>query len=104
MLLKVSERVLLLAVIPKEGNYTNLKILDELRMNLSYSEEELEKWDIDVNQKDRTVSWNEDGEADIPIGERATGIIVDEFRKLDKESKLSDQIVPLYEKFIPVTE
>ena len=104
MLLKVSERVLLLAVIPKEGNYTTLKILDELRMNLSYTEEELKKWDIDVNQETRMVSWDEDGEADIPIGEKATGIIVDELRKLDTENKLSSHTIPIYEKFILTTE
>ena len=104
MLLKVSERILLLGVLPKEGNFATLKILDELRMNLSYTEDELEKWDIDVNQETQMVSWNEDGETDIPIGEKATGIIVDELRKLDTENKLTNLTMPIYEKFIPITE
>ena len=103
MLLKVSERLLLLGVLPKEGNYTTLKILDELRMNLSYTEDELKEWDIDVNQETQMVSWDEDGEADIPIGEKATGIIVDELRKLDTENKLTSFSMPVYELFIPTT-
>ena len=73
-------------------------------MNLSYTEDELEKWDIDVNQETQMVSWNEDGETDIPIGEKATGIIVDELRKLDTENKLTNLTMPIYEKFIPITE
>lgn len=100
----MSERILLLGVLPKEGNFATLKILDELRMNLSYTEDELEKWDIDVNQETQMVSWNEDGETDIPIGEKATGIIVDELRKLDTENKLTNLTMPIYEKFIPITE
>ena len=104
MLLKVSERIRILGVLPKEGNFATLKILDELRMNLSYTEDELEKWDIDVNQETQMVSWNEDGETDIPIGEKATGIIVDELRKLDTENKLTNLTMPIYEKFIPITE
>ena len=104
MILNVHERLLVLGVLPNEGNYVNLKILDELRMNLSYTEDELKKWDVDVNQETRMVSWSEDGEADIPIGEKATGIIVDELRKLDTENKLSSHTIPIYEKFILTTE
>ena len=90
-------------VLPKEANYATMKILNDLRMNLSYTEDELKKWDIDVNQETQMVSWDEDGEADIPIGEKATGIIVDELRKLDTENKLTSFSMPVYELFIPTT-
>ncbi len=104
MLLKVSERILLLQVLPREGNYANMKILSELRLNLSYSEDEQKKWEIDVDEENQMVSWEENGEADIPIGEKATGIIIDELRKLDSENKISVQAIPIYERFIPTTE
>ncbi|KKK95907.1 hypothetical protein LCGC14_2668100 [marine sediment metagenome] len=104
MILTVHERILLLQVLPREGNYANMKILNELRMNLSYSEDEQKEWGIDVDDETQTVSWDENGEADIPIGEKATGIVIDELRKLDSENKISIQVLPIYEKFIQTTE
>ncbi len=104
MILTVQERILLLQVLPREGNYANMKILNELRMNLSYTEDELKKWDIDVNEEDQTVSWKENGETDIPIGEKATGIVIDELRKLDSQNKITNPVMPIYEKFIQITE
>ncbi len=101
MILTIHERLLVLGVLPKENNYVTLKILDELRMNLSYTEKELEKWEIDINEETQMVSWKENGEADIPIGEKATGIIVDQLRKLDKQDKLTLSLMSVYEKFIP---
>ncbi len=101
MILNVHERLLVLGVLPKETNYVNLKILDELRMNLSYSEDEQEEWKIDINKETQIVKWKENGEADIPIGEKATGIIVDQLRKLDKQDKLTLSLMSVYEKFIP---
>jgi hypothetical protein len=91
-------------VLPKEANYATMKVLNDLRMNLSYTEDELKKWDIDINEETNMISWKEDGERDIPIGEKATGIIVDELRMLDSQNKITSHTMPIYEKFIPVTE
>ncbi len=101
MILNVHERLLVLGVLPNENNFATLKILDELRMNLSYTEKELEKWEIVVDNESNMVKWEENGEADIPIGEKATGIIVDQLRKLDKQEKLTLALMSVYEKFIP---
>ena len=101
MILNVHERLLVLGVLPNENNYVTLKVLDELRMNLSYTEKELEKWEIVVDKESNMVNWKENGEADIPIGEKATGIIVDQLRKLDKQDKLTLSLMSVYEKFIP---
>jgi len=100
MILNVHERLLVLGVLPNENNYVTLKVLDELRMNLSYTEKELEKWEIVVDNESNMVNWKENGEADIPIGEKATGIIVDQLRKLDKQDKLTLSLMSVYEKFI----
>ncbi len=104
MILNVHERLLVLGVLPNEGNYVNLKILDELRMNLSYSEEETAEWGITVDEEENIVHWKENGEADIPIGEKATGIIVDQLRKLDKQDRLTPLLMSIYEKFIPTAQ
>lgn len=81
-----------------------MKILGDLRMSLSYTEEETKEWGIEINEETQMVTWVENGEAEIPIGEKATGIIMDELRKLDRENKLTTQAMPIYEKFIPAIE
>ena len=104
MILNVSERLTILNFLPQEGNLATIKILGELRMNLSYTEKESKEWKIESDEVAKMIKWEENGEADIPIGEKATGIIVDELRKLEKGNKLTDLILPVYEKFIPTTE
>ena len=102
MILNVPDRLVLLSIIPKEGGYTTLKILRELRMNLGFTEEELKEWGIE--QEDTLVNWEVPGETEIPIGETASGIIVDRLRELDNNNKLEEHMMDVYEKFIPTTE
>lgn len=102
MILNVPERLTILSILPKEGDYTTLKILRELRMSLSFTEEELQEWNV-RNEED-LVKWDVNGEAEIPIGEKATGIIVDALRKLDQRNKLEEHMMDVYDKFIPITE
>ncbi len=104
MILNVSERLTMLGILPKEGSFATLKILNELRMNLSYTEDEMKEWEIVDDKEAMKIYWEENGEADIPIGEKATGIIVDELRSLDKNKKLPELAMTVYEKFIPTIE
>lgn len=104
MELSVQERVVILSLLPNEGSFATLKILDQLRMGLSFTEDEFKKWDIvEVTQEGR-INWQENGKAEIPIGEKATDIIVDALKKRDKADTLPMQAIDVYEKFIPTTE
>lgn len=98
--LNVFERLILLNILPKEGDFTTLKIVRKLREDLSFSEEEHKKFNL--KQDGPTVTWNTEADKpkEIPIGEKATDVIVDALKKLDKEKKLTDQHFTLYEKFI----
>lgn len=105
MKLSISERYILLDLLPKEGTYTTLKILRKLREALSFSEEELVKWGIqEVPQPTGgvAVQWNRSAEdsAEISIGEKASDIIVNVLKQRDQESKLTDREYSLYEKFV----
>jgi hypothetical protein len=101
MNLSVLERIVVLKVLPAEGDYATLKILTNLRMALSFTEEEIKAWDIRSDPTNNRTTWKVEGVADIPIGERATDIIVTALKKLDREKKLSVQDMSVYEKFIP---
>lgn len=102
MNLSVLERLVLLVALPKQGDYATLKILMNLRLSLSFTEEEIKEWGI-TSDPETGTSWEKNGEAEIPIGEKATDIIVDAFKKLDREKKLAPEMIDTYEKFISTT-
>lgn len=104
MNMSVQERVMTLSLLPSEGSFATLKILSQLRMGLSFTEEELKKWEITETPQEGRISWETDGKTEIPIGEKATDIIVDALKKRDKAGTLPMQAMSVYEKFIPTTE
>jgi hypothetical protein len=104
MNLSVLDRLVLLKILPKEGDYASLKILTNLRLSLSFTEDEMKGWEIKEDQENQRTVWKVDGIADIPIGEKATDIIMDALKKLNREKKLTVDDMTIYEKFIPTTE
>lgn len=100
MRLTVAERIVLLGILPREGNYLTLKIVRKLRESLSFTEEEHQKYRL--RQEEGRILWDVavEQEAEVPIGEKASDIVVEALKRLDKEGKLTDQDFTLYEKFI----
>ena len=102
MNLSVLERLVLLTALPKEGGYATLKILMNLHLSLSFTEEQIKEWGI-TSDPETGTAWKENAVVEIPIGEKATDIIVGAFKKLDREKKLTPEMIDTYEKFIPTT-
>jgi len=100
MKLNVLERLQLLQILPKEGNFVTLKIVKTLLNNISIGEKEFKEFDI--KQTGEQLTWNAKGNEDreLEIGEKATDIIIEVLKKVDKEGKLNNQMLSLYEKFI----
>ena len=98
--LSVAERIGILSILPARGDYVTLKVLEQLRMNLGFTEKELKDWKIVEDKESQQVSWKAEGSTEIPIGEVATGIIVGTLKELDKRKELPANLLELYEKFI----
>jgi len=100
MELGVGERLVLLSVIPQEGNFTTLKVIRRLRESLSFSEEEHKQYKF--VQQENIVTWDDKVEQvkEIELGEKATDIIVGALKDLDRQKKLKDEHFSLYEKFV----
>ena len=100
--LTVPERLTLLNILPKEGDFTTIKLMRKLRESLSFDEDELEV--IKFVQDGDQVRWNAEGAAGImkqcQIGEKMTDIIHDTLKKLNDEKKLTEQHFSLYERFV----
>ena len=102
MKLTVLERISLLGVLPAEGDFVTLKIVRELRENLSFDEDELKQ--LKVKAEGGRIQWDATAETpggkEIKIGEKATDVIVAALKKLNADKKLTDQHFSLYEKFV----
>lgn len=106
--LNVLERIVLMGILPANASYSNYKIITELKAALSFSEKELKKFGIrdvmdEKTGQGRTV-WAATANnefKDIQMGEKVKEIIVAELQKLDKEGKINQDNISLYEKFVP---
>lgn len=99
MKLSVNARLILLGIIPQQGDFTTLKIIRDMRSELSFSEEDHKK--LKFRQEETMVYWEEGLEdKEINFGKKATSIIVDAFKKLDNQKKLRIEHMGLYEKFV----
>jgi hypothetical protein len=101
MQLTIMERVLLLQVLPPTGNIGTMRIVHNLRMALAPSEEEVKKCNIREDPAKDQLLWDDNEyTAEIPIGEKARDVIVESLKRWDSESKLTEQHIPLYERFV----
>ena len=100
MLLSIRERFALLAILPREGSFSTLKIVRELREDLSPDEEEHKA--LQFVQEGETLRWNSEKDVgrEFEFGLKATEIIVDALKALDREKVLKIEHLSLYEKFV----
>ena len=74
--LSVMDRLLLLRLLPRQGNLTTLRIVRDLERELSFSEGEHTALQF-VNNEDGTMSWKrEAGQGkDVEVGDVAVGLV-----------------------------
>lgn len=102
--LTVFERLVLLNLLPHEGEFTTLKLMRELRESLSF--DEAEHAALQFQQEGTQVRWNINAEHNkaIAVGEKQHDIIAEILKDLNKQKKLRDEQYTLYEKFARQTE
>jgi hypothetical protein len=102
MILDVLERLVLLSILPKEGDFTTLKIVRKLREDLSFTEEEHAVLKFEDVENGGGVKWNYTAEdsKEIQIGEKASDVISKVLEKLSSDKKLGEHHLSLYEKFV----
>ena len=101
MLLSIQERLQVLnGLLPQEGDFVTLRVVNEANNTIGLSSDELEKWG--VVQEDGMVRWNTtaESEVDIPITDAARGLIAKELNRLNDEDKLTIQQLSLWDKFV----
>jgi len=100
MVLNIPERIALFGILPEKENFVTLRIVRDLRSNLLLSEEDIKEGEIIISEDGQMITWKKMLEKDIPIGEKATEVIVAALQKLDSEKALEERYLSLWEKFI----
>lgn len=100
MILTVMERLQLLQILPKEGDFLTLKVLRQLKDAISFGEDDHKLYKFEV--KDGMARWDNSvpQEKEIVIGEKATDLVMDALKGLNDKKKLTEAHMSLYEKFI----
>jgi len=101
MLLTVKERLLLLNILPREGDLSTIRIIAKLRASLSFSEEEHQA--LKFNQAPEGFTWEPSAPqtAEIDIGPKAQTVVRDNLDRLNSEKKLTEDYLPVWDKFNP---
>ena len=99
MKLNVGERLMVISVIPKEGDFVTIRMVRGLIAKLGLSAEEITEFNI--QSADGNVSWNEKGSVplDFEFHYAETDLIKKSLRKLEEEKKLNQDTLSVYEKF-----
>lgn len=100
MKLTIMERFKCLEVLPERANLSDIKIIHQTRMALSFSEEEQKEYGF-ITKRERTT-WNsdkQDEKKDIKLGNKAMVIIAEALKQLDERRELTEQHIALYQKF-----
>jgi len=100
MVLNIPERITLFGILPEREDFVTMKIIKDLRSNLLLSEEDLKEGDITLSEDGQQMFWKKMVEKDVPIGEKATDVVITALKKLDSEKALEERHMPLWEKFI----
>ena len=89
--LGVKDRLVLLAILPSESGLASIRIINDMRLSLAPSEAEFN--DLQMEQVDENLRWNQTAEEAIgprafEIGAKGQEIIRKALEKLDKDEKL----------------
>ena len=100
MQLGVFDRVLLLNILPREGDFRTLKVLRKLADDLGFSEDEAAA--LQFKQEGVKIEWRVEADApkEVPMGAVAREIIAGRLRELDEQKKLTLEHMSLYERFV----
>ena len=107
MKLEVHERLSLLALLPKEGDYAALQTLRRAREMLSFTPEEVAFYEIKnvpgadgVPQTQWSTAKAAEKVKDCPVDEYTMNVIREKLAEMSKKKKLTEQYMSVYEKFV----
>ncbi len=101
--LDISNRIMLLSMLPPFGEITTLRLVSELRETLSFTEKELKDHNIKSAPSGQTT-WDKTNAKpkSVEIGEVMTGVIQVLLTSLNEDKKLQEAHISLWDIFFPI--
>lgn len=96
MIFTVMERMTVLGVLPHEENILTMRTVHDLRMVLALGGDEQKRAEA-VQDGDR-VRWDKEFETDIPLTVVQKAYILSLVEKLDKEKKVNEVLLGIYDR------
>lgn len=98
MKLNVLDRLSLINILPREGNFLTLTIAKDITKKVGILQDEAKEIGIVFGEKN--VSWKPDApEKDVEFSDSELGVIKKQLKKLDTEGKLTMELLETYNKF-----
>ena len=107
MKLELHERIVLLELLPKEGDYAALKTIRRAREMLAITPEEQTFYEFKEVRDEKgnlNYNWNpmkaREQVKDCPVDEYTTDLFREKLAELNRSNKLTENYVSLFEKFV----
>ena len=100
MKLNVSERLLVLNILPKIGNIECMKAVESLMLKVGLTKEEEKEWEVKrVDQN--SINWNAEKakEKEMVFSKEEKELIAKVLTEFNKNEKLDLRFISIYEKF-----
>ena len=97
MKLNIAERITLMSILPEKSNIVTMRLMQELRTILGFTDEEIREYGI-KNDGDK-IFWSSDFEKEIEINQTMTVEIKKRLQEISDKNEVTVQMLPLYEKF-----
>lgn len=100
MKLKIDDRLVIVNILPKEGDITKVRAVKELIGKVGLTAKELKNWKV-IAKPGGQIEWDatKAKEVDIPISEYDKKLIADTFKEVSKNNKLTVGQIKLYDAF-----
>jgi hypothetical protein len=99
--LSVHDRVVILSLLPSEADFTTIRIVSDLKKELSFSEEEHEQLKFKPGG-DGGTTWNPEAviSKSVIFGDKAQEIIRQALGRLNDDNKATEDYLNVYELFM----
>jgi hypothetical protein len=95
----IMDRIVLMQVLPPEGNLITMRVLREFKAQLDFTADEIKAREI--RTEGGMMQWNGEGDKKIvEVSAAVRDIIKAAFKKLDDEKKITVQMLPVYDLFL----
>lgn len=101
MLLTLKERIMAVQALPKEGDVFTQRVIRDLKEKLGLSDEDWKTYE--VKSEGGRVIWNaaKDKGVEFKFGAKALDVIKESLAELNKQKKMNEDYLSLYDKFFP---